>query len=62
MCKFVYESKFFSCGDNFSVILKSLEHDMKILLKWLKFIYSESGKVSIYDFSEISTVKILSDN
>ena len=25
-----------SCGDNLSVILKSLEHDMKILLKWFK--------------------------
>ena len=47
-------------GDNLSVILKSLEHDMKILLEWFKFTDSESGKVSIYDSSEIPMVKILS--
>ena len=34
-------------GDNLSVILKSLEHDMKILLEWFKFTYSESGKFMI---------------
>ena len=48
----------FSCGDN----LKSLEHDMEIVLRRFKFTYSESGKVSIYDSSEIPTVKILSYN
>ena len=50
------------CEDNLSVILKSLEHDMKILLRWFEFTYSESGKVSNYDSSEIPTVKILSYN
>ena len=53
-CKFADDNTLFSCGDNLSVILKSLEHDMKILLKWFKFTYSESRKVSIYDTSEIS--------
>ena len=57
ICKFADDNTLFSCGDNLSVILKSLEHDMKIL-----FTYSESGKVSIYDSSETPTVKILSYN
>ena len=43
--KFADDNTLFSCGDNLSVILKSLEHD-----------------ISIYDSSEISTVKILSYN
>ena len=60
ICKFADDNTLLSCGDNFSVILKSLEHDMKILLRWFKFTYSESGKVSIYDTSEIPTVKLLS--
>ena len=51
ICKFTDDNTLFSCGDNLSVILKSLEHDMKIL-----FTYSESGKVSIYDSSETPTV------
>ena len=62
ICKFTDDNTLFSCGDNLSVILKSLEHDMKILLRWFKFTYSESGKVSIYDTSEIPTVKVLSYN
>ena len=33
VCKFSDNSRLFSCGDNLSVILKSLEHDMKILLR-----------------------------
>ena len=49
-CKFADNNTLFSCGDN-----------MKILLRF-KFIYSISGKVSIYDFSEIPTIKILSYN
>ena len=32
---FADDNTLFSCGENLSVILKSLEHDMKILLKWL---------------------------
>ena len=59
ICKFAHDGTFFFCGDNLSVILKSLEHDMKILLEWLKFTYSESRKVSIYDSPEIHMVKIL---
>ena len=31
ICKFADDNTLFSCGDNLSVILKSLEHDMKIL-------------------------------
>ena len=62
ICKFGDDNTLFSCGDNLSVILKSLEHDMKILLRWFKFTYSESGKVSNYNSSEIPTVKILSYN
>ena len=31
ICKFTGENLFFSCGGDLSVILKSLEHDMKIL-------------------------------
>ena len=57
VCKFDGNSTLFSCGDNLSEILKRLEHDMKNLLRWFKFIYSDSGKVSIYDPSEILTVK-----
>ena len=60
--KFAGNSTLFSCGHNVSEILKRLEHEMKILLRWFKFIYSESGKVSIYDSSEILTVKILTYN
>ena len=30
-CKFAYDNILFSCGDNFSVVLKSLEYTMKIL-------------------------------
>ena len=37
VCSFANDNTFFSCGDNLSVILKSLVHDMKILLRW--FIY-----------------------
>ena len=37
ICKFADDNTLFSCGDNLSVILKSLEHDMKILLRWFKF-------------------------
>ena len=34
ICKFTDDNTLFSCGDNLSVILKSLEHDMmKILLR-----------------------------
>ena len=73
ICKFADDNTLFSCGDNLSVILKSLEHDMKIVLnslinslkftyRWFKFTYSKSGKVSIYDSSEIPSVKILSYN
>ena len=58
ICKFADDITLFSCGDNLSVILKSLEHDMKILSRWFKFTYSESGKVSNCDSSEIPTVKI----
>ena len=60
ICKFADGNTLFSCGDNLSVILKSLEHDMKILLRQFKFTYSESRKVSIYDSTETPTVKILS--
>ena len=35
ICKFADDNTLFSCGDNLSVILKSLEHDMKILLSSL---------------------------
>ena len=59
LCKFADNNTLFSCGDYLSLILKSLEHDMKILLREFKFTYSKSGKVSIYDSSEIPTVKIL---
>ena len=52
ICKFADNNTLFSYGDNLSVILKSLEHNMKILLRWFKFTYSESRKVSIYDSSE----------
>ena len=62
VCKFAGDSTLFSCGDNLSEILKRLEHDMKNLLRWFKFIYRKSGKFSIYDSSEILTVKILSYN
>ena len=62
ICKFADDNTLFSCGDNLSVILKSLEHDMKILLRWFKFTYSEPEKISIYDTSDIPTVKILSYN
>ena len=62
ICKFADDNTLFFCGDNLSVILKSLEHDMKILLRRFKFTYSRSGKVSSYDSSEIPTVKILSYN
>ena len=47
ICKFTDDNTLFSCGDNLLVILKSLEHDMKILLIWFKFTYSESGNVSV---------------
>ena len=60
MCKFADDNTLFSYGDNLSVILKSLEHDMKILLRQFKFTERKSGKISIYDSSEIPTVKILS--
>ena len=33
ICKFADDNTLFSCGDNLSVILKSLEHDMKTLLR-----------------------------
>ena len=59
ICKFADDNTLFSCRDNLSVILKSLEHDMKILFRWFKFTYSESRKVSTYHTSEIPTVKIL---
>ena len=36
ICKFADDSTLFSCGDNLSAILKRLEHDMKILLRWFK--------------------------
>ena len=36
----------FSCEDNLSLILKSVKHDMKALLRYFKFTYSESEKVS----------------
>ena len=62
ICKFADDNTLLSCGDNLSVILKSLEHDKKILLRWFKFTYVESGKVSIYDTSEIPSIKILSYN
>ena len=62
ICKFADDNTLFSCGDNLSVILKSLEHAMKILLRWFKFTYSESGKVSNYGSSEIPTVRKLSYN
>ena len=62
ICKFTDDNTLFSCGDNLSVILKSLEHDMKILLRWFKFTYSEPEKISIYDTSDIPTVKMLSYN
>ena len=32
ICKFADDNILFSCRDNFSVVLKSLEHNMKILL------------------------------
>ena len=32
ICKFADDNILFSCGDNLSVVLKSLEHNMKILL------------------------------
>ena len=62
ICKFADDSILFSCGDIFSVILKSLEHDMKILLRWFKFTYTECGRVLIYDSSEIPKVEILPYN
>ena len=62
ICKFADNNTLLSCGDNLSVILKSLEHDKKILLRWFKFTYVESRKVSIYDTSEIPSIKILSYN
>ena len=31
---FLFIEKLFSYGDNLSVILKSLDHDMKMLLRW----------------------------
>ena len=36
ICKFTDDNTLFSCGDNLSVILESIEHDMKILLRWFK--------------------------
>ena len=33
ICKFADDNTLFSCGNNLSVILKSLEHDMKIILR-----------------------------
>ena len=60
ICKFADDNTLSACGDSLSVILKSLEHDIKILLRWFKFTYSDYGKVSIYDTSEIPTVKTLS--
>ena len=33
ICKFADDYTLFSCGNNLSVILKSLEHDMKIFLR-----------------------------
>ena len=61
-CNFAEDKTLSSCGDNLLIILKSLEHDMKILLRRFKFTYSESGKVSIHDTPEIPTVKMLSYN
>ena len=62
ICKFADDNTLLSCGDNLLIILKTLEHNMKIFLRCFKFTYSESGKVTIYDTSEIPTVKILSYN
>ena len=33
ICKFADDNTLFSCGNNLSLILKSLEHDMKIFLR-----------------------------
>ena len=33
ICKVADDNILFSCGDHFSVVLKSLEHNMKILLR-----------------------------
>ena len=33
ICKFADDDTLFSCGNNLSVILKSLEHDMKVILR-----------------------------
>ena len=60
ICKCVDDNTSFSCGDNYnlSIVLKSLEHDMKIFLRQFKFTHSEYEEVSIYDSLEVSTVKI----
>ena len=34
ICNFADDNRLFFCGNNLSVILKSLEHDMKNLLRW----------------------------
>ena len=34
ICNFADGKTLFSCGDNLLVVLKNLEHNMKILLKW----------------------------
>ena len=44
----------FSCGDNVSVILKSLEDDMKILLRWfsLNSLKANPGKFQFMIFGK----------
>ena len=55
MCNFADDNILFPCGDNLSVILKSLEHYTKILLRWfnLNSLEANAEKVSIYDSWEI---------
>ena len=50
---------FLSCGDNLSIILKSLEHDTKMLLRWFNLNSLEANveKVSINDSWKILTGK-----
>ena len=43
ICNFADGKTLFTSGDNLSAILKSLGHDMKILLRWLN---SNSFKVN----------------
>ena len=35
VCNFTDNNTLISCGDNLSVIFKSLEHDMEIFLRWI---------------------------